>query len=218
VTYDETVTARDAAAANLAAAQAGLESAREGVAYMELRAPYDGIVTAKRAQSGEAVAPGTPLMTVASFGALRVVADVPQSVATRVRSVARASVYLDGERIESGEVAVYPSADPGSSTFRARVELPANVRGASPGVYAKVGFTTGEAQRTLVPRSAVVERSELRAVYVVTPDGRVGLRQVRLGHAVGDQVEVIAGLARGERVATDPSAAGVATRAVSSNE
>jgi hypothetical protein len=157
-------------------------------------------------------------MTVASFGALRVVADVPQSVATRVRSVARASVYLDGERIESGKVAVYPSADPGSSTFRARVELPANVRGASPGVYAKVGFTTGEAQRTLVPRSAVVERSELRAVYVVTPDGRVGLRQVRLGHAVGDQVEVIAGLARGERVATDPSAAGVATRAVSSNE
>jgi hypothetical protein len=63
-----------------------------------------------------------------------------------------------------------------------------------------------------VPRSAVVERSEMRAVYVVAPDGRVALRQVRLGRPVGDGIEVIAGLAKGERVATDPALAGLQSR------
>jgi hypothetical protein len=50
-------------------------------------------------------------------------------------------------------------------------------------------------------------------VYVVTTDGRVVLRQVRLGRRVGDQFEVIAGLGDGEKVATDPAAAGLVARA-----
>jgi hypothetical protein len=63
-----------------------------------------------------------------------------------------------------------------------------------------------------VPRAAIVERSEMRAVYVVAPDGRVSLRQVRLGHARGDRVEILAGLAAGDLVALDPAAAGIQAR------
>jgi hypothetical protein len=79
-------------------------------------------------------------------------------------------------------------------------------------MFVKVGFVTGEAQRLMVPRSAVVERSEMRAVYVVAPDGRVSLRQVRLGHLRGDRIEILAGLAAGELVALDPAAAGIQAR------
>lgn len=217
--YDEAVTARDSAAANLAAAKAAVESAREGVAYTELRAPYDGTVTAKRAQPGEAVGPGTPLLTVASLGALRVVAEVPQSMAQDVRALGKANVYLgDGERIAADGVTLFPSADPASSTFRVRAELPATVSDVAPGTYVKVGFVTGESNRVLIPRNSVVERSELRSVYVVGADGRVSLRQVRLGRTVGDDVEVIAGLAEGERVATEPAAAGLAARAAAASD
>jgi RND family efflux transporter MFP subunit len=212
-TYDEAVTARDAAAANLAAAQAALASAREGVGYTELRAPYDGTVTGKQVQPGEAVAPGTPLLTVAAFGALRVVAEVPQSLASSVRTLGKANVYVGDQRVAASKVTLYPAADPRSGTFRARAGLPAEAQGLAPGMHAKVGFVTGETERTLVPRSAVVERSELRAVYVVGADGRVALRQVRLGVPVDDQVEVLAGLAQGERVATDPARAGAQVRA-----
>jgi hypothetical protein len=163
-------------------------------------------------QPGESVAPGTPLLTVASFGALRVVAEVPQSVARDVRALGKANVYLGDERIAAERVTLFPSADPTSSTFRARAELPATVSGVAPGMYAKIGFVTGESKRRLIPRRAVVERSELRSVYVVGADGRVSLRQVRLGRAAGEEVEVIAGLADGERVATDPAVAGLAAR------
>jgi RND family efflux transporter MFP subunit len=219
-TYDEAVAARDAAAAGLAAAQAGLDAAREGVAYTEVLAPYDGVVTVKHVQPGEAVAPGMPLVAVAALDALRVVAEVPQSLADEVRAQRQANVYVGNERVASSQVTLHPSAEPLSSTFRARVDLPPGTSGLAPGMYAKIGFITGESNRTLLPRSAVVERSELRAVYVVTPDGRVALRQVRLGRPVGDRIEVIAGLAKGERVAIDPASAGLVARSAttSSNE
>lgn len=206
-TYDEALAARDGAAAALAAARAALASAREGVAYTELRAPYDGVVTARNVQVGEAVAPGQPLLAISAHGALRVVATVPQSEAERVRGLRHASVHVGGRRVEATRLTVFPAADASSGTFRVRVELPDPTPGLAPGMHAKVGFVTGESSLVSVPRSAVVERSELRAVYVVTDDGQVVLRQVRLGRTSGDEVEVIAGLARGERVATEPASA-----------
>lgn len=211
-TFDEALAARDAAGAGLAAARAGLEAAREGVAYTELRAPYDGVVTAKHVQVGEAVTPGTPLVAVASLGARRVVAEVPQSVAGAVQASGKATVYAGDERIAATRITLAPSAQPQSGTFRARVDLPDDGARLAPGTYAKVGFVTGESARTFVPRAALVERSELRAVYVVAADGRVALRQVRLGRPAGDRIEVIAGLAGGERVATDPAAAAIVAR------
>jgi RND family efflux transporter MFP subunit len=212
-TLDEASAAREAAVARLIAAQAGLEAAREGVAYTEIRAPYSGVVTQKFVQVGESVAPGTPLMAGASLDALRVVAEVPQSVVDEVRAVRRAVVYVDGRSVESRSVTVFPAAKPESNTFPVRIELPPGVTGFAPGMFVKVGLVTGEAEALLVPRSAVVERSEMRAVYVVAPGGRVSLRQVRLGRARGDRIEILAGLATGEAVALDPAAAAAVVRA-----
>lgn len=53
----------------------------------------------------------------------------------------------------------------------------------------------------------MVRRSEVTAVYVVDRTNHVALRQVRLGHRFGDQVEILAGLVDGERIAADPLAA-----------
>jgi RND family efflux transporter MFP subunit len=211
-TLDEASAARDAAAARLLAARAGLDAAREGVAYTEIRAPYGGVVTHRHVRVGEAVAPGMPLMSGASLDALRVVIEVPQSLVEPVRHVRKAAVYLDGRRIEATGLTLFPAADPQTGTFRARLDLPAGVTGLAPGMFVKVGLVTGEARRLLVPAGAIVERSELRAVYVVGDDGRIALRQVRLGQVRGDQVEVLAGLADGERIALDPSAAGLRAR------
>lgn len=212
-TYDEAVGAREAASAQLAGARAGLDAAREGVAYTELRSPYAGVVTARQAQPGEAVVPGTPLITIASLDRLRVVAEVPQSLAPQVRALRQAVVHIGDAAIVCDQLTLFPSADPQSGTFRARVALPRGVRGFAPGMFVRVGFQAAdEAERLMVPRRAVVERSELRALYVVGSDGRVALRQVRLGRITGDNVEVLAGLVKGERVAVDPAVAGLLAR------
>ena len=61
--------------------------------------------------------------------------------------------------------------------------------------------------RLFVPASAVVRRAEMVGVYVIASGGRPLLRQVRLGRAEGDRVEVLSGVSAGERVALDPQAA-----------
>ena len=116
-------------------------------------------------------------------------------------------VLDDGRRLQAARVIVFPYADPSTHSLRVRVELPAGGSGLYPGMTVKVAFEVGAATRLLVPVPALVRRGELSAVYVVGADHSVGLRQLRLGHRFGDKVEVLAGLAPGDRVARDPEAA-----------
>lgn len=205
---DQARARRDAARAALEAARAGVSEAGEQVDYTVIRAPYSGILTERHVEVGESVRPGQPLVSGLSLQQLRVHVEVPQSEVAAIREHGQATVILPGGgRIEASEVVVFPYADPATHSFRVRVELPEAETGLQPGMTTKVAFKTGEARQLWVPRSALVTRSEITAVYVVAPDQRVTLRQVRLGHRRGDEVEVLAGLTAGERIAADPVAA-----------
>jgi hypothetical protein len=74
-------------------------------------------------------------------------------------------------------------------------------------MYVKVGLVVGEADRLLVPVTALVERSEVTAVYVFDPKQGTSLRYIRVGHRFGDRMEVLSGVAVGEQIALDPIAA-----------
>ena len=206
-TFDEATAARDAANARLTAAQAAVQAAREGVSYTEIRAPYAGIVTRRHVELGETVHPGTLLMSGLSLQYLRVAVDVPQSIVEQVRRIRKAAVYVGERRIEAQKLTVFPEATAPSNTFRARIELPENAADLYPGMFVKVGFVVGEADRLLVPAGALVQRGEVNAVYLIATDGSTTLRQVRVGHRFGERVEILAGLVAGDRVALDPVAA-----------
>lgn len=205
---DQARARRDATRAALEAARAGVSEAGEQVDYTVIRAPYSGILTQRHVEVGESVRPGQPLVSGLSLQQLRVHVEVPQSEVAAIREHGQATVILPGGgRIEAREVVVFPYADPATHSFKVRVELPEAETGLQPGMTTKVAFKTGEARQLWLPGSALVTRSEVTAVYVVAPDQRVSLRQVRLGHRRGDEVEVLAGLAAGERIAADPVAA-----------
>lgn len=204
---DQATANRDAAAARLTAAEAGLTTAREGVGYTEIRAPYGGVVTKRLVEVGESVGPETPLMTGLSLKDLRVNTNVPQSIVMQVRKLKKAAVYVGDTRIEAAKITIFPEAATPSSTFRARLDLPSGALDLAPGMYVRVGLVIGEADRLIVPTSAVVERSEVTGVYVIDAKGQVSLRYVRPGHRFGDKLEILAGLAPGDRIALDPIAA-----------
>lgn len=205
---DQARARRDAARAALESARAGLSEAGEQVDYTVIRAPYSGILTERHVDVGEAVQPGQPLVSGLSLNRLRVKVDVPQSDVAAIREHLQAAVLLPGgRRLQADQVIVFPYADPRTHSFQVRVELPEAETGLQPGMTVKTTFKLGEQRRVMVPVSALVRRSEVTAVYVVGEDNRVSLRQVRLGHQVDDRVEVIAGLAEGERIAADPLAA-----------
>lgn len=207
--YDRALAARDAASARVTAARSALQTAQQQVEYTLVRAPYAGIVTERHVQVGESVAVGQPLMAGLSLEALRVSVDLPQQVANAVRSSKRAAVLTDEGRITPTDVTIFPFADAGTNTFRVRVDLPAGQFSLYPGMFVKVAFVVGEAERLLVPTTALLRRSEVTGLYVVGANGAVRLRQVRIGNEFGVRTEVLAGLEVDELVAVDPLRAGI---------
>ncbi len=207
---DSATATLNAAKARLEAAQAGVAQARESLGYTIISAPYSGIVLERHVELGESVQPGKPLMTGFSLDELRVIVNVPQRLIGPVRQHHQARVLPPngGDSIVAEKLIFFPYADPQSNVFKVRVYLPKKTKGLYPGMFVKTAFRVGEAQRLTIPRSALVQRGEVSAVYGVR-DGQVSLRQVRPGRAVGDQMEILAGLEAGESVALDPIQAGV---------
>jgi len=206
-TLEEALAARDSARAQVAAARAAVERAREGVSYTEVRAPYGGVVTKRFVTVGETVSPGAPLMSGVSLDDLRVVVDLPQSLADAVRARQSAWIEVDGQHVAAQSVTVFPVAEPLSNTFQARVLLPKGTNAVRPGMFVKVAFATGSAAQLLVPATAVIERGELIGVYVVDSHGTPHLRQVKLGHRLPDtRVEILAGVDEGELLIREPAA------------
>jgi RND family efflux transporter MFP subunit len=206
--FDQSRANRDAARARLNAARSRVEGAQEQLEYTVIRAPYAGIVSKRHVELGELVSPGQPVISGLSLQSLRVNVDVPQSMFHAIRTIGKAFVYVDDERIAAESLTFFPVADAEANTFRVRVNLPDGAATLYPGMFVKVGFVVGETRRLLVPVEAVVRRSELSGVYV-TDGEAVALRQVRLGRRYGDSIEVLSGLSAGEAVATDPVAAGI---------
>ncbi len=210
--YDRARAARDAARARLESAQAALAEAREQVEYTQVRAPYAGIVTERHVEVGESVSPGSPLLSGISLEQVRVEVDVPQQLMDPLRRHRTAYVVLDGgERIEAESLTIFPYADPATNSFQVRVNLPEldDTSGLFPGMFVKTAIKLGEDQRLVVPSEAVVFRSEVVAVYVIDPEGRIVFRQIRVGRELPEGFEVLAGLRQGERVALDPVHAGI---------
>jgi RND family efflux transporter MFP subunit len=198
----------DAAAANRAAAGASQSHA-------SIVAPLTGIVARRHAELGDLAMPGTPLFTIYQPGSLRVTASIPQYRLKDMRGVTTARVEFPelGKWVAALKVQLLPTADAATHVSQVRVTLP-DVPEATPGMFARVHFVTGRAEKLTVPTAAVVRRGEVAAVYVQMPDERLSLRQLRLGDAVGQgEIEVLAGLAAGDRVVTDPVRAAIALKA-----
>ena len=209
--------ALDRALADYKAAQAQLDAAlalgsqaATVKGFAAVLAPYSGVVAQRHVELGEMATPGKPLMTGFDPRDLRVAADIPQQQLAAVKKNAAARVEFPslGKTLTSSSVTFLPAADAQTHTTQVRATLPGPVAGAYPGMFARLHFSLGRAQKLLIPAAAIIRRSELTAVYVVRDDGAVRLRQIRLGESAGEAgVEVLAGLSPGDRIALEPGQA-----------
>lgn len=197
---------RDMARAEQAQAKAALAQARTALEYTRIRAPFDGVIAEKKADSGTLVSPGMPIFTLEDVRRYRLEAAVNEDDLSHVQIGQPVAVIIEalgnGE-LQSKVVQIVPAADPASRTFLVKIELPEDPRLRS-GLFGRAQFSRGERNSLLIPRTAVIERGQLQGVFVLDENHVAALRYVTLGKSAGENVEVLAGLQSGEQLVAKP--------------
>jgi len=190
----------EAADSRYRVAKAAVAEAQAMMGYVEILAPFDGVVTKKWADVGDLATPGKPLIGLEDPSMLQLEADVPDAIASRIQQDARLAIRIDSLKGElTGTVReIAPTADPASRTLRVKLDLP-QTAGLRSGQFARLVVPVGESSSVRVPTSAVVLRGQLEILFVVT-NQRAQLHLVKTGRTIGDEVEILAGLASGESV------------------
>jgi len=176
------------------------DSAQTYLSYSRIVSPLDGIVTAKSVDAGTVVMPGAPMLTVEETTHYRLEASLPEQYLPNAKAGDSVSISTEHGQFKGRVAEVVPAADVNSHTFLVKIDLPPDCKCRS-GEYGQASFPIGAAQRLAVPSSAVVEHGELQGIFVVAADGNVEYRLVKTGKTFGNRVEILSGLAAGEKVA-----------------
>lgn len=204
----------DVAGAGVMQAAASVNLARYSLEKATVRAPFDGVVLTHSVEQGDVLIPGTPLFAFADVGEMHL--DVEYDEADIVRIVPGMSAELTfdalpGERVLATVAAIAPSSQrdlKGSRSVLVELRLGPDSR-LRVGLGADADIVVAQHRDVVwVPPGAVVGRGVERSVYVVE-GGVAHKRAIEVGISTWEAVEVVKGLAPGERVVTSLTAKGL---------
>jgi Cu(I)/Ag(I) efflux system membrane fusion protein len=179
---------------------------REGTAAHSFVVPSlnSGIVLEKIATEGQHFAPGDVLLRLTDISRLWVIGSVPEQDLAKIAvgQAARMTLATGQGEILTGKVGfIYPDIDPATRTGRVRIDLPNPRGGLKIGQYAAVDLAAGGGRETLtIPASAILDDGVSQSVLIDHGDGSFEPRAVRIGRRGGELVEILAGLALGDKV------------------
>jgi membrane fusion protein, multidrug efflux system len=204
-----------AAQAQVQALQAQSDAAHTQSRFFVISAPYAGVVSDVPVTLGDMAMPGAPLLVMYDPTALRISAPVAPNASTAAVQFEIPGLAGAPGLLSPKSATLLPMVDAATHTAQLRLTLPDSLKGATPGMFARVWLAAGAAgqtaakadERLYVPVASVVRRAEMTGLYVINEQGRPALRQVRLGRVQGERVEILSGAEKGEKVAADPQAA-----------
>ena len=195
------------ASANYASLKAQLVSANQSLqatattqSYGKIKAPFSARVTDRYAEPGDLASPGMKLLTLYNPQALRINANVRESLALSLKQGQTMKTYIAALKISIPATIeeIVPAADPGARSFliKAKVEPHPQLL---PGMFARIQIPLGKQQQLLVPQEYIKQVGQLDMVWVL--ENAIPVRRfVRIGQLRGDQVTIISGLAAGEKL------------------
>jgi membrane fusion protein, multidrug efflux system len=190
----------------LAQRRSELELARQQLADTVVMAPVDGAVSQRQTSPGEYLAAGAPLATLVRIHPLRLRLSVPEREAPGVRIGQTVRLTIDGDAtVYTGRVVrLAPIVQELNRTLTVEAEVP-NERGVlRAGAFARAEVVTDTAQPVLtVPASALVVFAGVEKVLVVR-GGKTAELRVQTGRRMGEDIEIVDGLKRGEFVVDRP--------------
>ena len=193
------------ARAQVDAARAQVQSAEAQVNYSEVRSPIGGIVADRPLYPGDMASTGQPLATIVNISRVVARANVPQTEAAAVNVGDPATVKLATGSLEvPGKVIVVsPAADPNSTTIQVWVEANNPDERLKPGSSVRaaiVAETIGDA--IVVPAAAIFAGAEGESAITVSSDNAAHVHPVTVGAREDDKVQILSGIAVGDKVVT----------------
>lgn len=203
----------DDVTANYQMAKARLESAQQmkieinaQFAYTNMKAPFNGVLTAKFIDEGALANPGMPLLAIESPNNFEVIARVPESTISYISKDEKVSVIVSSidATIEGTVTEVSTSSEHSGGQFLIKIGLNASNEQLRSGMFASVQFpdtmvnSSNIGETIMIPVEAIITNGQLSGVYTVSQQQTAVLRWLRLGKTFGDQVEVLSGLTQNE--------------------
>ena len=188
--------------ATLKGNQARVAAAEARVADTVIRAPFDGRVGLRRVSVGALVSPGTVITTLDDTRTMKLDFDVPEAFLAILKpglAVAAKSIAYPEESFDGTVESVDSRVDPVTRSIKVRARLPNPGGLLRPGMFLTVVVSREPLPGLVVPEQALVpERGEVYVFVVV--DGRALRRVVAIGRRTPGEVEILAGVAAGERI------------------
>jgi RND family efflux transporter MFP subunit len=200
--YEQAKAAFDTAAAQLAAAEAQADVARNEAGYSLLLADANGTVVETLAEPGQVVAAGQTVVKLAHAGPREALVNLPETVRPAIGSPAKATVYGGGFSPSPAHLRqLADAADPSTRTYEARYVLDKDASRAPLGATVTVSVATGgTAQAVEVPLGALYDNGQSSGVWVVDPhSSSVSLRAVQV-RGLAEETAVVSGVKSGERI------------------
>ena len=203
-------TAQDVQTARAAVeqAQAGVDSANLQLSQATIVAPFDGVITQKLLSAGALVSPSTPIVTL-NGNDLDVPVSFQESQLANLKAGLSANITVGAyptQTFTGKVVGIYPSADPKTHTFIAKVVPDDSGGKLRAGMFANV-VISGEQQNSalLVPLSTIIQVNGKDSVFVVA-DGKAQVRPVIEGAISGGNIQIVSGVKAGEAVVVSGNA------------
>ena len=174
-----------------------------------LRSPADGVVTEKNVVQGTRIMPGMDLFKIADLSVVWLQGEVFEKDLSLVHVGQPARVTIDaypGQTFQGRVTFIAPSVSLESRTGTVRVELNNPGQRLKPGMYAALQIDVpARAPALVVPRTAVLTTGQRSIIFVRHDDGMLMPHEVKVGLAVGDTVEILAGIPEGATVVSSAS-------------
>jgi RND family efflux transporter MFP subunit len=198
--------------ATVAAQQAHVDQLRALKGFAQLRAPFDGVVTARNTDVGALINAGSsavqPLFKVADVHEMRIYVRVPQVYAGELQKGLQATLIQPQYPGKSFPAVLATTSQSVAAESRTvLVELMANNESGSlwPGTYGEVRFDLpANASVLRVPASALIFRAPGPQLATIGLDDRLVMKSVTVGRNLGDQIEITSGISASDWVVTSP--------------
>jgi len=193
-TYDQIKAASDAAQAELAAAIAQEQVARDEGGYSQLVADADGIVVETLAEPGQVVIAGQTVVKLAHSGPREAAVNLPETFRPKLGSTAYATLYGSTTRVPVRLRQLSGAADPQTRTFEARYVLEGAAANAPLGATITVHLSgDGETDTLQVPVASVIDRGKGPGIWVLNPStSTVSFQPIQV-RQVGEELATISG-------------------------